>query len=230
MKFIFLRALLCLLVTFFCSWRLWALGPLNKDIALCMDVQQRLHTLRNYISSDHYRWDISWTNLQRKMQSNLTGQSMGYFHWTQIEFESGNVLCFDKLNPSIALYPNRLSLYPIELWGQPLVDNPALCCYMIAMPFLKWHVFSCKKSAKRGRKAIEIYLQEGSWQAKVYLDRNFNTILSAELLNREKNIKASFILKNLKKFRQGWSLHRAEFALNGAKTTLTVNCINSLEK
>lgn len=222
---IYFKALLLFAVTFFCSFFLPAIvvPSLNKNTELYADTQRRLSTLKNFISNDHYRWNITWENLSGRTQGILTGKTLEHFHWVQIEFKNGHILCFDKINPTIALYPNRLSLYPMDLWGCPLKDNPALCCYLIAMPFLNWPVIACKKSAKKGRKAISVYLQQGQWTAHVYLDKHFNTILSVELCNEEKNVKGIFALKNLKKYKQGWGLHKAEFSLNGEKTTLVVN-------
>lgn len=221
----FLKTLLLFAVTFFCSFFLSAVTIpfLNKDPELYADVQKRLNALKNFTSSDHYRWDITWLNPSGRAKGIFIGQTIGYSHWIQVEFGNGHVLCFDKFNPTIALYPNRLSLYPIDCWGNPLKDNPALCCYLIAMPFLNWPIIFCEKSAKKGRKAISVCLQQGPWSAHVYLDKHFNTILSVELYNKGKNVKGTFALKNLKKYKQGWGLHKAEFSLKGEKTTLVVN-------
>ena len=196
-----------------------------KDFNLYADVQQRLNALKTFTSSDYYRWDITWENSSYKTKGIFTGQTIENYHWIQLEFENGHVLCFDKFNPTIALYPSRLSLYPVDAWGDALADNPALCCYLIAMPFLNWPIIACEKTAKKGRKAISVYLQQGQWTAHLYLDKHFNTILSAELSNKVKNINGTFSLKNLKKYKNGWNLHKAEFYLKGAKTTLIVNHI-----
>ena len=224
----FFKTLLLFSVTFFCSFFLSAVVVpiLNKESELYADVQQRLNALKSFTLSDYYRWDLTWLNLSGRTQGVFVGQTIEHFHWVQVEFENGHVLCFDKINPTVALYPNRLSLYPIDSWGNPLKDNPAVCCYLMAMPFLNWPVISCEKSAKKGRKAISVYLQQGQWVAHVYLDKHFNTILSVELWNKEKTIKGTFVLKNLKKYKQGWGLHKAEFSLNGEKTTLIVNHIS----
>ena len=158
-----------------------------KDYNLYADVQQRLNALKTFTSSDYYRWDITWENSSYKTKGIFIGQTIENYHWIQLEFENGHVLCFDKFNPTIALYPNRLSLYPVDAWGDALADNPALCCYLIAMPFLNWPIIACEKTAKKGRKAISVYLQQGQWTAQIYLDKHFNTILSVDLCNKAKN-------------------------------------------
>lgn len=222
------RTLLFFSVTFLCIWHSWALPSLSQDIDLYVDVQQRLNALKTYIFGNRYHWDITWISERNHSSGSLMGQTIEHFHWMELTFENGHMLCFDKINPTVALYPNRLSLYPLERWLDPLPDNPALCCYMLAMPFLKGTILSCEKTAKKGRKAIKVLLQQDLCEIELYLDKHFNTILSAELTHRARAITGSFTLKNLKKFKQGWSLYKAEYVLNGLKTTLVVNRMDDL--
>lgn len=225
MKAEFRKALLVFSVTFFLFFDLRSaiFNSLTKDPELYVDVHQRLNTLRNFIPKDYYRWDITWENSSGRTKGVFIGQTIGGSHWIQIEFENGHVLCFNKTNPTIALYPHRLSLYPMDAWGEALADNSALCCYLLAMPFLNWPIVSYEKTAKKGRKAISVCLQQKQWLAQIYLDKHFNTILSVDLCNKAKNIKGTFSLKNLKKYKHGWGLHKAEFSWNNSKTTLVVN-------
>jgi hypothetical protein len=189
---------------------------------LFREAQQRMIALRTYAPSGHYRWHLCWKQKKRVTFGTLTGTVEGDHHWVTITFASGEEFSFDKNNPEWVLYPNRLCLYPRERWGEPLNVNRALNAYLLTMSFLTWELQTCVKTAKFGRKVLRADVQRDKQTARLFLDKNFNTLLKAEWQNIETNHCGNFTLKTLKKFPQGWGLREATYELNGIQTDLRV--------
>ena len=189
---------------------------------LLREAQQRMVALRTYAPSGHYRWHLCWKQKKRVIFGTLTGSIEGDHHWVTIIFASGETFLFDKNNPGWVLYPNRLCLYPRKLWGEPLVINRALNAYLLTMSFLTWDLQTCIKTAKFGRKVLRADVQQGKQTARLFLDKNFNTLLKAEWQDIETDHCGSFTLKTLKKFPQGWGLQEATYQLGKVRTDLRV--------
>ena len=217
------------------------LGILKQDDALLKsDVETRLTILRQFIPQKHYQWHIRWVCEGVCQRGTLEGFQQGQCHWITITFASGRSLTFDKSNPCVALYPNKLCLLKPEAFTAPLLDLPGVCVHMIAMPFLSWELISCSKTAKLGRRAIRVLLSEygvctevvqfaHNLHTEVFLDKHFNTILQAKMWDTQSNFNASFTLKHLKKFKTGWGLRTAEFTLNNRKVLLCVDKVEVLD-
>lgn len=206
------------------------LGIFKQDDALLKaDVETRLTTLRQFIPQKHYRWHIRWTCGGVHQRGTLEGLQQGQCHWITITFASGRSLTFDKSNPRVALYPNKLCLLKPEAFITPLQDLPGVCVHMISMPFLSWEIDSCSKTAKLGRRAIRVLLSGYGLHAEVFLDKHFNTILQAKTWGPKNDFRASFTLKHLKKFKTGWGLRTAEFTLNNRKILLCVDKVEALD-
>ena len=189
---------------------------------LFREAQQRMVALRTYAPSKHYHWHLCWKQKKRVAFGTLTGSVEGDHHWVEISFASGETFLFDKNHPEWILYPNRLCLYPRERLGEPLSVNRALNAYLLTMSFLTWDLQTCVKTAKFGRKVLRADVQQGKQTARLFLDKNFNTLLKAEWQDIETNHRGSFTLKTLKKFRPGWGLREATYELNGIRTDLQV--------
>ena len=189
---------------------------------LFREAQQRMVALRTYAPSEHYRWHLCWKQKKRVAFGTLTGTVEGDRHWVAITFASGEEFLFDKNHPDWVLYPNRLCLYPQERWGEPLSVNRALNAYLLTMSFLTWDLQTCIKTAKFGRKVLRADVQQGKQTARLFLDKNFNTILKAECRDIETHHRGSFTLKTLKKFPQGWGLREATYELDGIRIDLQV--------
>lgn len=189
---------------------------------LFREAQQRMVALQTYAPNGHYRWHLCWKQKKRVNFGTLTGTVEGDHHWVEVSFASGETFLFDKNNPEWVLYPNRLCLYPQERWGEPLVVNRALNAYLLTMSFLTWNLQTCVKTAKFGRKVLRADVQRDKQTARLFLDKNFNTLLKAEWQDIETNHRGSFTLKTLKKFPQGWGLREAMYELNGTQTDLRV--------
>ena len=200
-----------------------------NDFLLREEVQDRLQKLRQFTPYTSYRWYIHWSSDGKSYPSTFTSTTFGHVIDIQINFWNGNSLNFSK-NNSYALYPNRLSFLKKHKWHESLNSLPGVCFYMIAMPFLDWPITSCEKTAKMGRRCIRVLLTQAPWQAEIFLDKKFKTILAANLQNDSHSFLASFLLKRLKKFKQGWGIKAAEFSLNKQKTTLYVDDIVVLQK
>jgi|GEM_PF-2761191 hypothetical protein len=218
---------------------LWSI--LKPDEALIKtDVMARLATLRQFVPQKHYRWHVHWICDGSRQYGTLEGIQQGSAHWITLTFASGRSLTFNKSNPRFALYPNKLCWIKPEAFTAPLQDLPGMCIHMIAMPFLNWNVIRCSKTAKLGRRALQVLLSEYNLHTKVaqfaydlhtevFLDKHFNTILQAKLWDSRSDFRASFTLKHLKKFKSGWALRTAEFTLNNRKTLLYVDEVETLE-
>ncbi len=189
---------------------------------LFREAQQRMIALRTYAPSKHYHWHLCWKQKKHVTFGTLTGTVEGDHHWVTITFASGEIFLFDKNHPEWVLYPNRLCLYPQERWNEPLPVNRALNAYLLTMSFLTWDLQTCVKTAKFGRKVLRADVQQGKLTARLFLDKNFNTLLKAEWRNMYTDNCGSFTLKTLKKFRQGWGLREATYELNGIRTDLQV--------
>lgn len=189
---------------------------------LLREAQQRMVALRTYAPSGHYRWHLCWKQKKRVIFGTLTGTVEGDHHWVTITFASGETFLFDKNHPEWVLYPNRLCLYPQERWNEPLPVNCALNAYLLTMSFLTWDLQTCIKTAKFGRKVLRADVQQGKQTARLFLDKNFNTLLKAEWQDIETDHCGSFTLKTLKKFPQGWGLREATYELDGVQTDLRV--------
>ena len=189
---------------------------------LFREAQQRMIALRIYAPSKHYRWHLCWKQKKHVTFGTLTGSVEGDHHWVEVSFASGEEFLFDKNNPEWVLYPNRLCLYPRERWGELLPVNRALNAYLLTMSFLTWDLQTCVKTAKFGRKVLRTDVQRGKQTARLFLDKNFNTLLKAEWQDIETNYCGSFTLKTLKKFPQGWGLREATYELDGVQTDLRV--------
>ena len=189
---------------------------------LFREARQRMVALRTYAPSRHYRWHLCWKQKKRVVFGTLTGTVEGDHHWVTITFASGEEFSFDKNNPEWVLYPNRLCLYPRERWGEPLTVNRALNASLLTMSFLTWDLQTCIKTAKFGRKVLRADVQWDEQKARLFLDKNFNTLLKAEWQDTRTDNRGSFTLKTLKKFPQGWGLREATYELNGVQTDLRV--------
>ena len=197
-----------------------AVGTSSTD--LLREAQRRMIALQTYVPSEHYRWHLAWQQGKRKMFGTLTGSVEDKHHWVEIAFSSGETFLFNKNRPDWVLFPNRLCLYPQERWGEPLFVNRAINAYLLTMSFLTWDLAMCTKTAKFGRKVLRVDVQRGCKRARLFLDKNFNTLLKAEWHDTSDGTRGSFTLKTLKKFPQGWGLREAVYELNGIQTTLQV--------
>ena len=106
----------------------------------------------------------------------FTGTVEDDHHWVTVSFTSGETFLFDKNHPEWVLYPNRLCLYLQKRWGEPLTVNRALNAYLLTMSFLTWHLQPCIKTAKFGRKVLRADVQQEKQTARLFLDKNFNTL------------------------------------------------------
>ena len=202
----------------------------TSSVELLREAQQRMLALRTYTPSKHYRWHLCWKQKKHVTFGTLTGTVEGGHHWVEVTFSSGEAVRFDKNNPEWVLYPNFLCLYPQERWGEPLSVNRALNVYLLTMSFLTWDLKACTKTAKFGRKVLRADVQNGFQKARLFLDKNFNTLLKAEWEDVSDKIRGSFTLKALKKFPQGWGLREAVYELNGVQTTLQVLSVEDATK
>ena len=194
----------------------------TSSAELFREAQQRMVALRTYAPSEHYRWHLCWKQKKRVTFGTLTGTVADNHHWVAITFASGEEFLFDKNNPDWVLYPNRLCLYPQKRWGEPLAVNRALNAYLLTMSFLTWNLQTYTKTAKFGRKVLQADVQQGKQTVRLFLDKNFNTLLKAEWQDIETHHCGSFTLKTLKKFPQGWGLREAMYELDDVRTDLRV--------
>lgn len=201
----------------------------QEDELLKSDVKARLNTLQQFVPEKHYKWYMYWKEDNVRKQSVLEGLQYGKMHWITVAFSDKISLSFDKSNPCIALYPNKLSLCKFENFTKPICSLPGLCIHMIAMPFLNWDIMHCAKTAKLGRRAIQVLLSKDDLYCEVFLDKNFNTILQVKMWDSASKFNAGFTLKHLKKFKAGWGIRVAEFTLNHRKTSLFVENIVTLD-
>ena len=201
----------------------------QEDSLLKNDVVARLATLRQFVPQKHYKWYVRWACDKIYQYGTLEGSQQGNAHWINIQFSSGEKLIFDKSNPIIALYPNKLSLCQPEAFTLPLHNLPGVCIHMVAMPFLGWDIVHYSKTAKLGRRAIRVLLAKDHLRCEVFLDKNFNTILQAKMWDLKSDFRTSFTLKHLKKFKSGWGIQAAEFTLNNRKTLLYVDDVKTLD-
>ena len=206
------------------------LGVLNQENAcLKADVVSRLTTLQRFVQQNHYKWHIHWMTEGIRQYGSLEGLQQGHAHWVTVIFPNNKTLIFNKNNPCVALYPNKLCLCKPDVFTAPLENLSGVCIYMIAMPFLSWDVLNCTKTAKLGRRAIKVLLANHNLYAEIFLDKHFNTILQAKMWDTQNNFHASFTLKNLKKFKGHWNIQTAEFTLNNHKTLLYVDDVEMLD-
>lgn len=194
----------------------------TSSFELREEAQRRLSALRTYAPQAFYRWHCVWMYEHHRWEGTLTGKVDGQHHGVEIAFASGETLFFDKRHPDWMLYPNRLCFYPVDRWSLPFSFGPALNGVLLTMPFLSWPIVHVAKTAKLGRKALQIDVQQGSQQARLFCDQHFNTLLKAEWEDLQGHQRGSFTLKSLKKFPQGWGLRQAVYELNGKQTTLQV--------
>ena len=194
----------------------------TSSAELFRKAQQRMIALRTYAPNRHYHWHLCWKQKKHVTFGTLTGSVEGDHHRVTITFASGETFLFDKNHPEWILYPNRLCLYPQERWSEPLDVNRALNAYLLTMSFLAWDLQTCIKTAKFGRRVLRADVKRDNQKARLFLDKNFNTLLKAEWQSIETNHCGSFTLKTLKKFPQGWGLREATYELNGVRTDLQV--------
>lgn len=192
---------------------------LFEDPKRLFGITERLIALKSYAPSENYYWNLEWRVGKQIYVGSLTGKVEEGHHWIKIIFPDKTTLYFNKNNSQQAYYPNRLCLWGKERWQEPLGGLPSVSYELIAMPFLNDVVTSVKKTAKQGRKALEVdFMRENYLYAKVFLDLKFNTILEVQLPSINQKLK----LKSLKKFDNIWSLHQAEFVQGKTSTRLTV--------
>ncbi len=194
---------------------------LFEDPKICFNVYERILSLKTYTLSKNYCWLLEWEAGKHVYSGCLTGKLDGVHHWIKVTFPDKTILYFDKNDPRRPLYPNILCFLPEKHWQDSLGGLPAVSYELIAMPFLEDEIASVKKTAKKGRRALEvIFLRKGIYHAKLYLDFNFNTILEVQLLSTTSCNK--FKLKSLKKFNDVWCLHKADFYKGKENTKLNV--------
>jgi len=197
---------------------------LFEDPEKLFGITERITALKTYAPSENYCWQLEWKVGKQTYSGRLTGKVEGSHHWINIIFPDQATLFFDKNNPQQAFYPHRLCLLPQERWQEPLGGLPSVSYELIAMPFLNDTVISVKKTAKQGRKALEVDLKRKNHIfTKVFLDLKFNTILEIQHLSAHPISK--FKLKSLKKFNGIWGLHQAEFSQGKTATKLKITSI-----
>jgi len=196
--------------------------PSSKEVLLEKEVVHRVEVLKSYAPGMFYRWQLRWFEEgQRPLNGQLKGKVDSKFHWIELCFESGDKLCFDKNNPEVAFYPNILCFYPECEWLNPLGNHRSLCYYLIAMPFLHWPVESFKKTAKMGRRAVQVVFLKDDVEVEVFIDQAFNAILQV-IIRLSGKVYGKFSLNNFKRFSQGWGIGGAEYVLMGFKTKMKV--------
>ena len=213
------------------SWRVSVFSGtsalLSSNLLLKKEVFHRIEVLKNYAPSLSYCWKLRWFEKgQCPMEGQLKGRVEGKFHWIEVFFASGDKLSFDKNNPRVAFYPNILCLYPEHEWLNPLGDHHALCYHLIAMPFLYWPIESFKKTAKMGRRAIQVVFSKSDIRIEVFIDQAFNAILQV-VIRISGDVYGKFSLNHFKRFGQDWGMGCAEYTLMGRKAKLKVISIEN---
>ena len=193
----------------------------TEDLLLKNEVVARIDTLKAYAPDDVYRWDFWWNEEKRYTKGWLTGCVDKTHHWVEVSLGNGDVLFFDKNNPVFCLYPHRFCICPTKEWLKPLRGHRSLCCFLIMMPFLHWPIKYFDRTAKMGRRSIQVVFEKGGIQVEIFLDRTFNAILQANVLE-EHRVLGSFILKHFKRFPQGWNLGQIEYVLDGFRSYMNV--------
>lgn len=194
---------------------------LFEDPKICFNIHERILSLKAYALSKNYCWFLEWRVGKHTYSGCLTGKLDGVHHWIKVTFPDKTVLYFDKNDPRRPLYPNILCFLPEEHWQNDLGNLPSVSYELIAMPFLEDEIASVKKTAKQGRKALEIiFHRKGIGHVKLYLDFNFNTILEVQMFFKTSCSK--FKLKSLKKFNNIWCLHKADFYAGKESTKLNI--------
>lgn len=197
---------------------------LFEDPKRLFGITERIVALKSYAPSENYNWSLEWRVGKQTYAGSLTGKVEAGYHWIEIIFSDEAKLYFNKNNLQQAYYPNRLCPWGKERWQEPLGGLPSVSYELVAMPFLNDVVALVKKTAKQGRKALEVDFMCGNHlHAKVFLDLKFNTILEVQL----PSIDQKFKLKSLKKFDGIWGLHQAEFLKGKITTKLTVKTIKT---
>ena len=197
---------------------------LFEDPEKLFGISERIIALKTYAPSESYCWHLEWKVCKRTYSGQLIGKVEDAHHWIEIVFPDKTMLVFDKNNPQRAFYPNRLCPLSQERWLEPLGGLPSVSYELIAMPFLNDTVVSVRKTAKQGRKALEVnFKRKNHVSTKVFLDLKFNTILEVQHLST--NPISKFKLKSLKKFNGIWGLHQAEFSQDKTATKLKITSI-----
>lgn len=199
-----------------------------EDPERLFGITERICALKTYAPNENYCWHLEWKVGKQSYSGRLTGNVEGSHHWINIVFPDQTTLFFDKNNPQQAFYPHRLCPLPQERWQEPLGGLPSVSYELIAMPFLNDTVISVKKTAKQGRKALEVdFKRENHISTKAFLDLKFNTILEVQAHSTHPTGK--FQLKSLKKFNGIWGLHQAVFSQGKNTTRLTVKKIETYD-
>ena len=190
-----------------------------EDPEQLFGIKERIIALKTYAPSKHYSWTLEWRIGKQTYSGCLIGKLENLHHWIEIIFPNNTILFFDKNNPQQAFYPNRFCPFSQEHWQESLGGLSVVSYELIAMPFLNDTVISVKKTAKQGRKALEVHFEgKNCFPTKMFLDLKFNTILEVQFPSTHHKFK----LKSLKKFNGIWGLHQAEFSNDKTSVKLTI--------
>lgn len=199
-----------------------------EDPERLFGITERIFALKTYAPNENYCWHLEWKVGKQSYLGHLTGKVEGAHHWINIIFPNQTTLLFDKNNPRQAFFPHRLCPLPQERWQESLGGLPSVSYELIAMPFLNDTVISVKKTAKQGRKALEVdFKRENNNTTKAFLDLKFNTILEVQVLSP--HLTSKFQLKSLKKINGTWGLHQAAFSQGKNITKLTIKKVETYD-